>query len=337
MDVGFVSIALFAMVLSLYSRFVRHDHKIMKLNAMRSIYLPLFHCSWFGLMLLFSLMLGMVNGTGYWTNRNTTITNVDFVSATWSSAMTCYMVGYNDASGSIIKSTNAGVTWKSVLQGTDTTSRFSDIATVNGTSYLFAVSMSGNVYVSNDGFGNVFSPIGSALPATLYGSSVGSNGNGFAVGVASTTPFNSVIYKSTLASGYTVWNDYSPPSTTPVLLTAVSTFNGNNVIAVGFGGLIYSTTTGGVSWATTYWPPCVNNQCNLQCVSFGTSTSAMAAGGLKTLIVTNDGGLTWNDVTYGFDPDVQAQVKAATDFAFHAIMMVNAQVTPIICSLMCTH
>ena len=275
-------------------------------------------------------MLGLTNGTGYWTNRNTTITNVDFVSGTWSSAMTCYLVGYNDAYGSIIKSTNAGVTWKSVLQGTDTTSRFTDIATVNGTTYLFAVSMSGNVYVSNDGFGNVFNPIGSALPANLFGSSVGSNGNGFAVGTASTSPFNSVIYKSTIASGYKVWNDYSPPNTALVMLTAVSTFNGNNVIAVGFGGLIYSTTSGGVlGWATTYWTPCVNNQCNLQCVSFGTSTSAMAAGDHKTLVMTNDGGLTWADITYGFDVDVQNQVSGASDFAFHAIMMVNAQVMKI--------
>ena len=326
-DVGFVAIAICAMVSSLCGRNVWHDHNFLKQIATKSQYLPIYRCSWFVLLLLFSFILGLVNGTGYWTNRNTTITNVDFVSATWSSSMTCYMVGYNAEFGSIIKSTNAGITWKSVLQGTDTTSRFSDIATVNGTSYLFAVSLSGNVYVSNDGYGNVFNPIGSALPANLYGSGVGSNGNGFAVGLASTIPFNSVIYKSTLASGYTVWNDYSPPSTAPVLLTAVSTFNGNNVIAVGFGGLVYSSTTGGVSgWTTTYWPPCVNNHCNLQCVSFGTSTSAMAAGDHKTLIITNDGGLNWADLTYGFDPDVQAQVKAATDFAFHAIMMVNAQV-----------
>ena len=164
-----------------------------------------------------------VNGTGYWTNTNASIATVDFVSGVWSTSTTCFLVGYNDLTGAIIQSIDGGTTWKNILVGTTKTSQISDISsytTSTGTTYVFAVSLSGDVWVSANG-GTKFTTIGSAIPAQLYGSAVGSNGNSFAVGIGQTTPYPTKIYRSSLASTtaapYTVWSDFTPHPPSPAL------------------------------------------------------------------------------------------------------------------------
>jgi len=261
---------------------------------------------------------------GVWTPRNTTLMTVDFVSVVWTAPQTVYMVGYNAAFGAIIRSTNGGYTWQPVMQGTDATSRFTDVANANGTNNFFAVSLSGAIYVSSDGM--TFAQIGTSLPASLFGAAVGSNGNAYAVGVGSSTAQPSRIYRSTLSTAYAVWNDFTsktpPPSYANVLLSAVGTFDGVTVVAVGNSGLIYTTTNAGVTWSYTFWPALTN----LQCVSFGTPKVALVAGDATTLILTTDGGKTWADLTPGFNPDVQAAVSSNPNFAFHAVSMVGASV-----------
>ena len=247
---------------------------------------------------LFWLLFQCVNGTGYWTNTNASISTVDFVSGVWSSATTCFMVGHNDLTGAIIRSLDGGYTWKNILTGTTKSSQISDISsytTTIGTVYVFAVSLSGDVWVSSNG-GSTFATIGSAIPAQLYGSAVGSNGNSFAVGTGPTTPYPTRIYRSssssTSAAPYTVWSDFTPKPKSPafanVLLTSVSTFDGTNVITVGFGGMIYYSSDGGATWSSVLaW-----SGANLQCVSNGASLVAMAAGDAETLILTTNGALS---------------------------------------------
>ena len=154
---------------------------------------------------LFVLLFQCVNGTGYWTNTNASVFSVDFVSGVWSTSTTFFLVGYNDLTGAIIRSDNGGYTTTS--GGVTTT-------------YVFAVSRSGDVWVSTNG-GTTFATIGSAIPAQLFGSAVGSNGNSFAVGVGQTTPYPSKIYRSSLtstpAAPYTVWSDFSPKPPSPAL------------------------------------------------------------------------------------------------------------------------
>ena len=175
---------------------------------------------------LFVLLFQCVNGTGYWTNTNASVFSVDFVSGVWSTSTTFFLVGYNDLTGAIIRSDNGGYTWKNILVGTTKSSQISDISSYTTTSggvtttYVFAVSRSGDVWVSTNG-GTTFATIGSAIPAQLFGSAVGSNGNSFAVGVGQTTPYPSKIYRSSLtstpAAPYTVWSDFSPKPPSPAL------------------------------------------------------------------------------------------------------------------------
>ena len=266
-------------------------------------------------------------GSGYWTRANVSISTIDYVSGVWSGDRTVYMVGHNDNSGAIVKSIDGGYTWSTVVSGTTSSTLMSDISTYG--TYFFAVSLSGDVWVSSDS-GNSFISIGSSVPAQLYGSAVGSNGNAFAVGMGKTTPYPSKVFRS--SGGYTVWSEYTPrnPPTSNkayTLLTAVSTADGNRVITVGYGGLIYYSSDGGLSWSWYQLP----SSAALQCVSHGSIQQAMAAGDATTtnniisvtLIKTTDGGATWTDISGGFSDEIYFKINSQTSFSFHALVMIS--------------
>ena len=141
------------------------------------------------------------------------------------------------------------------------------------------------------------------MDAQLFGVSIGSNGNAFVVGTASRFPFTNRIYKSTVASQFRVWNDYTPPNVNQGLITVVATVDGNSAIAVGYDRLIYYTSNGGVDWRIPDQVP-VGGFDNLNCVSTVNSLVALAAGDNSYILKTNGGGRTWFSVISGYSSDV---------------------------------
>lgn len=189
---------------------------------------------------LFALVLISIIGvaTG-WANHTVPLTDVDFVSAAWSNALTVVMVGYNDVHGGIVRSSDAGLTWMSVFTGS---SKISDIAAIGtASSYkFFVVATDGKVYLSIDN-GLIFRSLAN-LPAELYGISVGKNGNAYAVGGSLSA---GKVFLSSNATSYSVWKTISPITATPVLFTAVTSYDGTRTIVVGYTGNIYYTTNSG--------------------------------------------------------------------------------------------
>ena len=166
-------------------------------------------------LLLLSVLLTVVGGS--WFQNTIPVTNVDFVSAVFSSSTTAVMVGYNDDSGAIIKTTNSGFTWTTVSTSVAQTT---DVATINigGVTYFLAVSIAGTIYLSTAG--GTFNAV-RTLPATLYGVAIGSNNKAYACGVTAFPPL-SKIYASSFSTfntsyGYGTWDDVTPPGGSQVL------------------------------------------------------------------------------------------------------------------------
>jgi photosystem II stability/assembly factor-like uncharacterized protein len=262
------------------------------------------------------------------------VTNIDFVASAWSppgaggnALPTCVMVGYNDNFGGIVRSTNGGGFWSTVVPGINTglSTRLADVAAApagvpgSGTGTFVAVALSGDIYVSSNN-GVSFVNQGAAA-AALYGVAIGTNGIAYAVGLTSTLPYTARIYRSYAFTSFSSWTDISanaPASTS--LLTAVSSKDGRTVIAVGTGGTVLYSSNNGTSWALSAAVPTTNT---LQCVSAASANVAMAAGNAGTLLLTKNGGQSWVDVTGGYSAAVSAAVGASPSFLYHAISMVS--------------
>jgi hypothetical protein len=192
-------------------------------------------------LIFVAILSSIVEST--WYKNSVPVTTVDWVSAVWSSANRCVMVGYNDNSGAIIRSIDGGATWQTI----DTTvSKTTDIAHVRDDStdpYFISVATNGNIYVSSD-TGTTFPQVIN-LPAQLYGVTIGTSKVAYSVGATTTNPSKSKVFTSMYSASnpYTVWNDVSP--TAAVLFTAVTSYDGVNVIAVGFTMNVYFSRNSG--------------------------------------------------------------------------------------------
>ena len=267
------------------------------------------------------LLTVQTNGQGWKQQLYPNITSVDFVAAAWSTPTTCVLAGYTGSSlGAIIRSTNAGTKWNTVYSGTssiaDISATFSASSSVVSSCYV-AVSTSGAIYVSRDN-GASFA-LGSTKGNTnLQGVTIGANGNAYAVGLSTLLPYSSKAFRSTLnqSPSYTTWSDVSPqiggvtPST---LLTDVSSFDGVSVIAVGYQGAVFYSNNNGTTWLSGNSGVTVN----LQCISSGNTTTAMAAGDGATMLLTVNGGLTWT--TLVFSTAIQNILPTSASFRFHAL------------------
>jgi photosystem II stability/assembly factor-like uncharacterized protein len=192
-------------------------------------------------LIFVAILSSIVEGT--WYQNSVPVTTVDWVSAVWSSANRCVMVGYNSNNGAIVQTIDGGATWQTI----DTTvSQTTDIAHLRGDStdpYFISVAANGNIYVSSDK-GATFPPV-ITLAAQLYGVTIGTSKVAYAVGVTSGNPSKSKVFTSTFSanSPYTVWNDVSP--TASVLFTAASSYDGVNVIVVGYSMNVFFSTNSG--------------------------------------------------------------------------------------------
>ena len=292
------------------------------------------YCQW---LLFIVLLTVQTNGQGWKNQLYSNVTNVDIVSATWSSPTTSVVVGYSGLSGLMMRTTNAGSTWSTVYSGAtammDIAATFSpDLAAATpcfvavGYSYVGS-NFAGIIYVSMDN-GRTFTIANSIGNTKLQGVTIGKNGNAYAVGISTLNPALGKVYLSSrsLSPSYASWTDVSPPSKR-VQLMAVSTSDGVHVVAVGYGGAVFYSRNNGTTWNTGSSSVSVV----LQCVAAGNASVAMAAGDSTTLLRTLNGGANWTllasaTATSAFSSDIQAMLPAVGSFRFHAISMVGPSI-----------
>ena len=187
-----------------------------------------------------------------WSSHSIPVSAVDFFSAVWSSALTCTMIGYSDNDGGvIIKSLDGALTWTKISpQGSFP--HLTDIATTLylGKRYYLTVSTDGYiiVYTANDTDGASYSQL-SKIPFVdnaFFGVTATAD-TAYVVGQSGSQTAVSKIYKSvaTASSIFQIWKVVSPVSVTSVTFTAVSSFDGNSAIVVGFHGTVFFTRNGG--------------------------------------------------------------------------------------------
>lgn len=181
----------------------------------------------------------------------------------------------------ILRSTDAGVSWSSVLKINSiysatlqkfTVGRIYDIATqsTDGTVYFVAVSETGQVYTSSNSAVNWKKS--SQLDAALYGISMGRNGIAYAVGVSNTSQ-QAVIFQSSNSSGYSNWIKASLSTNVISQLNSVSTYDGVSVYTVGLHGVLYSSRNSGLNWTLTYPGATLCPGVDLYSISVSSSTS----------------------------------------------------------------
>ena len=279
------------------------------------------YCSSLFLLILLILVDNSRSNYRNWNEQSVGVeTNIDFVAAVCSTSE-WLVVGYNDGFGRIVRTTDNGTSWRTVLFGGDSKSKISDISTTIGSSYYVAVSISGYVFVSINKGVNFYNAVNSGLSATLAGVTIGSNLNVFAVGASSNFPYYPKIFKSSWdAAQFTAWTDVSPLPTTARLLTAVSTRDGMSIVSVGYGGLVYYSSNAGLTWQFGSSSTTVD----LQCVAHGGLNYTMAAGDNGVIIKSFDGGRVWNPTTAGLSNEIKALMTnpSTTSFRFHAISIV---------------
>lgn len=261
------------------------------------------------------------------TNVSIPVTTIDFVSSAWSSSTTNVMVGYNDNGGAIIRTSNMGATWTLI---SSPSSQTTDIAhkSITQKEYFLTVATDGKILLSSNE-GLTFTEKAS-LGVALFGVDIGGTGgnsyNAYAVGVlASSGSSNaqSKVFSSPFSSGFATWSEITPAGTSRVLFTAVTSFDGVNVIIVGYSGVIYYSSTSGGSFSLAS----VGTTNNFQCIGSASASYAMAAGNSGIIFLTTNGGATWTSVSAGLPSNGQAQAVRNSNFQFHAIAVVSTQIT----------
>jgi hypothetical protein len=131
----------------------------------------------------------------------------NYVACKWLNSSTAIAVGYSATGGAIVRTTSAGWSWSSV--GTNTV--YGGLYgfggnTVSGTTYLYAADDGGLVYTSSD-LGTTWSTLSTSFSSSLFGVTVGSNGNIFISGSGG------LVTMSTVTTASSTWTTVSPSTT----------------------------------------------------------------------------------------------------------------------------
>ena len=123
----------------------------------------------------------------------------NYVAGTWISSSTVVVVGNSGTTGTILRSTDQGLTW-SAITTTYVPSLYYAVSSQNigGTTYVIAVDDLGYRYLSTNG-GVTWSDLRITSTYGFIGVTIGSNGNAFICGTAST------VYKSSTSSSFGTW------------------------------------------------------------------------------------------------------------------------------------
>lgn len=221
--------------------------------------------------------------------------------------LTTLLIGYAAGNfGTILKTTDAGITWNpQYLQ--DWTNAYTtepytvfhlySIAfenTINGLA-VGKCSLCGDevIYKTTDGGSNwILQELGTAGGVgALYSVFYADASNVIAAGE------QGKILKST--DGGDTWT--STTSGTIQTLYGLYFTSASNGIAVGASGAIITTADGGTNW-TVQTSPTTNT---LYSVDFANATTGIAVGEAGTVLKTNDGGITWTSISSGTTKDLK--------------------------------
>ena len=193
------------------------------------------------------LALSVISFTLSWNPNSIPDSSYDYVSTVWSSSRQCAMSGNNDNGGNIIASSDGGVSWNIIFSGND---QLRDIATTtySGTTYFISVSTVGSIILIKNVAGNYLRQTVSALSgSSLYGVGI-FNDTAYAVGQKGFgSGIGSAVYKSVATSRkiFTDWKVVTLPPGQQVTYSAVTTYDGINVIVAGYTGTVLHSSNGG--------------------------------------------------------------------------------------------
>jgi len=192
--------------------------------------------------------------------------------------------------GTILRSTDRGVTWTSQLSGTTANLySVSFVTRLTGT----AVGDSGTILRTDDG-GDTWTPQYAETLALLFGVSFVNASRGIAVGDGGT------ILLTT--DGGETWNTQDSGTTRP--LSRVLFWDADTAFAVGDFGTLLRSTDGGDTWTQQADVP----SSHLIGISFADANQGLAVGCMVSpegdcessgiILRTRDGGVTWNTESY---------------------------------------
>lgn len=216
-----------------------------------------------------------------WAERNTGFPPVlppsgrQLYDVTFGTSMNGLAVG---TPGAITRTTDAGLTWTNISMSDGW------LRNVSMVGASFAVIPGSPVYYTTDG-GTTWTAApflgeGAVLDAVMLDTV-----HGYGIGGAGLTGA-SVIYET--IDGSRTWEEkYAPQIFTS--LTAIAFSGGSHGAAVGYDGVILSTTNGGGSWKITR----SDQRDTLYAVAFRDEMNAFAVGSGGTILHSTDGGATW--------------------------------------------
>ena len=180
-------------------------------------------------------------------------------------------------SGTIIRTTNNGASWKVQDAGTDVHLRDIHFFTANEG---IIVGRGGTVLRTTDG-GENWTAINIGRTTNLEGVSFSSPAFGIIVG------WNGLILRT--SNGGLDWDSIPTPNGTTQKLFSVSYATASNALVVGDGGTIFRTADGGITWNLQT----SGTVQSLYDVAYVNSSVAFACGWGGTVIKTTNGGSSW--------------------------------------------
>jgi photosystem II stability/assembly factor-like uncharacterized protein len=182
--------------------------------------------------------------------------------------------------GTIVKTTDAGLTWKKQTIGT--TANLKGVCFTNQYRGV-AVGDQGTIVRTIDG-GTIWTVRSIDLRVSLYGVWFTDDNRGFVAGS------NGAFYATT-DDGITWTQKILTPAIT---IYALSFRDEKNGVFVGSSGTIYGTTDGGSTWSRQVSGIEGNNAPALLAVDFGAAHNGVAVGENGTILRTTDGGASWS-------------------------------------------
>jgi photosystem II stability/assembly factor-like uncharacterized protein len=264
-------------------------------------------------IILFSCLIFMVGGI--WVNFETPSDFGNFAYFTalsWSNVSSKVVaVGTNGTRGLIALSNNGGENFviSTILDSFavwDIDSKY-----LNGKEYFLTVDNIGQIFL-NCNFEKTWLKVFNSK-RSIYSVSIGSNGNAYAAGS------NGTIYSSSINSNFQTWKAKNPISNMTSIY-GISTYDGVNVIAVGYLGIVYFSLNEGQTWNASIEDTKQNSNCTLYSLSHGNSSVAIAAGDNSTVLITHNYGLNWRKLVV-FYP-----INYIFNFIFNAVSMLTPNI-----------
>lgn len=218
-----------------------------------------------------------------WTTLAPLPTPETLLAAAWTDANTVVAAG---GVGTIVRSTDRGVTWAPVFIEGGSRQYARGLAS-HGNVVLAVGYNSFNARSTNGGLDwtEVYSAPNSGHTNVSF-SAVAFNDAGVAIKVGGDT---AAVVRTSSDLGLT-WQDATVPASTDTL-SALALNHANVVLAAGQNGLVGRSTDGGATWTFTH----VGTR-NLDALAFATDTVAVAAGDNGALWRSTDAGQTWTPV-----------------------------------------